>query len=94
MATGKNKKENQGSTDIRFRSSVRNDMVPMGNDSDKNEPHVSGVVFFTVLVVCVVLVIVLPALGIMYMDMNNATVKAIEETKKMQELRLLILQGQ
>ena len=94
MATGKNKKENKGSTDIRFRSSVRNDMVSMGNDSDKNEPHVSGVVFFAVLVVCAVLVIVLPALGVMYMDMNNATIKAIEETKKMQELRLLILQGQ
>ena len=94
MAAGKNKKENQGSTDIRFRSSVRNDMVSMDNDSDKNEPHVSGVVFFAVLVVCAVLVIVLPALGVMYMDMNNATIKAIEETKKMQELRLLILQGQ
>jgi hypothetical protein len=44
-----------------------------------------------------VLVIVLPALGVMYMDMNNATIRAMEETKKMRELRakiLLELQGE
>lgn len=91
MATGKNKKENQGSIDIRFRSSVRNDMVSMDNDSDKNEPHISGVVFFAVLVVCVVLIIAIPALAIMYVDMNNATNAAIVETRKMKELRLKIL---
>jgi len=38
-----------------------------------------------------VLVIVLPALGVMYMDMNNATIRAMEETKKMRELRTKIL---
>jgi len=38
-----------------------------------------------------VLVIVLPALGVMYMDMNNATIRAMEETKKMRELRAKIL---
>ena len=94
MATGKYKKKDKGTNNANSSGSVHNILVSMGDDTDKNEPHVSGVVFFTVLVVCVVLVIVLPALGIMYMDMNNATVKAIEETKKMQELRLLILQGQ
>jgi len=36
-------------------------------------------------------VIVLPALGVMYMDMNNATIRAMEETKKMRELRAKIL---
>jgi hypothetical protein len=38
-----------------------------------------------------VLVIILPALGVMYMDMNNATIRAMEETKKMRELRAKIL---
>jgi hypothetical protein len=38
-----------------------------------------------------VLIIALPALGIMYMDMNNATAKAMEEVKKMRELRAKIL---
>jgi hypothetical protein len=30
-------------------------------------------------------------MGIMYMDMNNATVMALEEVKKMRELRAKIL---
>jgi cell division protein FtsL len=72
-------------------------MVPMGDDSNKDEPHISWTVFFAVLVVCLVLVIVLPALGVMYMDMNNATIVANEEIRKMKELRLKLLtemQGQ
>jgi hypothetical protein len=42
-------------------------------------------------------VIVLPVMGVAYMDMNNATIRAMEETKKMRELRakiLLQLQGE
>jgi len=34
---------------------------------------------------------VLPVMGIAYMDMNNATSRAMEETKKMRELRAKIL---
>jgi len=36
-------------------------------------------------------------MGVMYMDMNNATARAMEETKKMRELRakiMLELQGE
>jgi hypothetical protein len=91
MAASKNKKADRKSTDFNFRSSVRDSVVPMGDDSNKNEPHISWTVFFAVLVVCVVLVIILPALGVMYMDMNNATIRAMEETKKMRELRAKIL---
>jgi len=40
-----------------------------------------------------VLIIALPVMGIMYMDMNNATVAAMEEIKKMRELRAKILLG-
>jgi hypothetical protein len=38
-----------------------------------------------------VLVIVLPVMGVMYMDMNNATNMAMEEVRKMKELRIKIL---
>jgi hypothetical protein len=38
-----------------------------------------------------VLVIALPIMGIMYLDMNNATVAAMNEIKKMRELRAKIL---
>ena len=37
------------------------------------------------------LVIALPVMGVMYMDMNNALYKAMEETRKMKELRLKII---
>jgi len=38
-----------------------------------------------------VLVIVLPVMGLMYVDMYNATNKAIIETRKLKELRFEIL---
>jgi hypothetical protein len=38
-----------------------------------------------------VLVIALPVMGMMYLDMNNATIKAMEEIKKMRELRAKIM---
>lgn len=38
-----------------------------------------------------VLVLAIPMLGFMYMDMNNATAVAVEEIKKMRELRAKIL---
>jgi hypothetical protein len=63
----------------------------MGNDSDPNESHVSWAVFFAVIVVCLVLVVAIPALAIMYGDMANATARAMEETKKMRELRAKIM---
>ncbi len=91
MATGKYKKKNRGATDVNSSGRVHNILVPMGDDSNKDEPHISWTVFFAVLVVCVVLVIVLPALGVMYMDMNNATVAAMQEIKKMRELRAKIM---
>ena len=97
MATGKTKAENKGTTDIRFSSAVRNSVVPMGNDSNKDEPHIPWSLLVAVVVLCIVLVIVLPLTAIMYMDMNNATVKATEEIRKMRELRariLLELQGE
>jgi len=36
-------------------------------------------------------VLALPIMGIMYMDMNNATARAMEEVKKMRELRAKII---
>ena len=63
----------------------------MGDDSNKDELHISWAVFFAVIVVCLVLVVAIPALAIMYGDMANATAMAMEETKKMRELRAKIM---
>jgi len=38
-----------------------------------------------------VLIIVLPVMGLMYMDMYNATNKALIESRKLKELRLQIM---
>lgn len=91
MATGKYKKKNRRTDDVNRGGAVHNIVVPMGNDTDKDEPHVPWTLLVTVLVLCLVLVIALPIMGIMYMDMNNATVKAMEEVKKMRELRAKII---
>jgi len=91
MATGLYKKKNRGADDAGNRGSLHNIVVPMGNDSAKDESHISWAIFFAVLVVCLVLVVAIPALAIMYGDMSNATAMAMEETKKMRELRAKIL---
>ena len=91
MASGKYKKKNRGADDVNSSGRVHNIVVSMGNDSDSNESHVSWAVFFAILVVCLVLVVGIPALAIMYGDMANATTKAMEEVKKMRELRAKIL---
>ena len=91
MATGKYKKKAQGTTNVSDRGAVHNIVVRMGNDTDKNESHIPWSLLVAVLVLCLVLVVALPVMGIMYMDMNNATIKATEEIKKMRELRAKIM---
>lgn len=91
MATGKDKKENRGTTNFSFRSSIRNNLVPMANDSSQDERDVPWSLLIAVIVLCFVLVIALPIMGVMYMDMNNATAMAMEEARKMRELRIKIL---
>jgi ABC-type sulfate transport system permease subunit len=91
MATGKYKKKAQGTTNVSDRGAVHNVMVSMGNDTNKDESHVPWSLLIAVVVLCFVLVLALPIMGIMYMDMNNATAKAMEEVKKMRELRAKII---
>lgn len=43
------------------------------------------------LVMALTFVIVIPILGMMYIDMNNATAKAVQEIRKMRELRAKML---
>lgn len=91
MATGKYKKKNRGANDVNPSGRVHNILVSMGDDSNKDELHISWAVFFAVIVVCLVLVVAIPALAIMYGDMANATALAMEETKKMRELRIKMM---
>ena len=63
----------------------------MADDIDTNERDVPWSLLIAVIVLCFVLVITIPVMGVMYMDMNNATVAAMAEIKKMRELRAKIL---
>ena len=69
----------------------RRNVVRRPSNPDPNEPHVPWALLVAVLVLCLVLVIALPVMGVMYMDMNNATNAAFNEIKRMRELRLQIL---
>ena len=91
MPTGKYKKKNKEANDISSRGAVHNVLVSMANDNDKDEQHIPWSLLITVLVLCIVLVIVLPVMGIMYMDLNNAMYQAAQETLKMKELRLQVI---
>jgi hypothetical protein len=91
MATGKYKKKNRGADDVNSSGSFHTSVVPMADDSNKDEPHVPWALLIALLVMCLVLVVALPVMGIMYMDMNNATNAAMQEIKKMRELRAKIM---
>jgi hypothetical protein len=91
MATGKFKKKNRGADDVKSRGAVHNIVVPMANDSNQDERDVPWSLLIAVIVLCFVLVIALPVMGVMYMDMNNATNAAMEEIRKMRDLRSKIL---
>ena len=69
----------------------RRSVVRRGSAADPDESHVPWELLIAVVVLCFVLIIALPVMGIMYVDMNNAMYKAAEETRKMKELRLKVL---
>ena len=93
MATGKYKKKNQRTVNVNRGGGIHNVVVSMANDINKNESDVPWSLLIAVVVLCFVLILALPIMGIMYMDMNNATIAAMEEVKKMRELRAKILMG-
>ena len=69
----------------------RRGVVRRSVSTSSDEPDVPWALLIAVVVLCFVLVIALPVMGVMYMDMNNAMYRAAEETRKMKELRLKVL---
>lgn len=70
----------------------RRSVVRRSPPPSANEPDVPWSLLIAVVVLCLVLVIALPVMGVMYMDMNNAMYRAMEETRKIKELRKQILE--
>ena len=69
----------------------RRSVVRRSSNSDSDESHIPWSLLLAVVVLCFVLVITIPIMGVMYVDMNNAMYRAAEETRKMKELRLKVL---
>ena len=69
----------------------RRSVVRRSPPPTSNEPDVPWALLVAVVVLCFVLVIALPVMGVMYMDMNNALYRAEQETRKMKELRIKVL---
>ena len=94
MAASKNIRQDKRTNDVNLCGAICNGMVFMGDDIDKDESDIPWSLLIAVIVLCFVLVIALPVMGMMYLDMNNATIAAMEEVKKMRELRAKILMGE
>lgn len=74
-----------------WRNPFRRGVAPRRASSNSGESDVSFVIVLCVLVMALTFVIVIPLLGFMYMDMNNAMNAAVYEAKKMRELRKQII---
>lgn len=92
MATGKDARGSKSKGGMDWGSSVRPVVVQRPDDPAPSEQHIPWSLLIAVVVLCIVLVIALPVMGVMYLDMHNATNAALIEVRKMKELRLRILE--
>lgn len=69
----------------------RRGVAPRRAAPTSSQPDVPWVLLICVLVMALTFAVVIPVLGIMYMDMWNATQAAAYEIRKMRELRKQII---
>ena len=97
MATQKGGKPAKGAGNMDWGNSVRNGMDVGRSNSNKDEQDVPIVIVLCIAIMALTFVVAIPLLGMAYMDMHNATNIAVEEIRKMRELRakmLMIMQGE
>jgi hypothetical protein len=94
MATSKNNKSAKGSGNLDWRDPVRNGVDVGRNNSNKDESDVSLTLVLCLAIMALTFVIAIPLLGMAYLDMHNATQIAVQEIKKMRDLRAKILLGE
>jgi hypothetical protein len=96
MATQKGGKPAKGAGNMDWSNPVRNSVDVGRSNSDKDESDVSIVIVLCLAIMAFTFVVAIPLLGMAYLDMHNATTAAVQEIKKMRELRLkmmLMMQG-
>ncbi len=94
MATKKNKSGTAGQGNVDFSSRFRSGVGGGANVADKQKRDDENVPWSLIVVVLAVLLmffIIMPVLAFMYYDMYNATEAAVQEVRKMRELRREIL---
>ncbi len=80
-----------------WRDPVRPSMDVGRSNSNKDESDVSIVIVLCLAIMALTFVVAIPLLGMAYLDMHNATTVAVQEIKKMRELRskfLMDLRGE
>jgi hypothetical protein len=96
MATQKGGKPDKKSGNMDWGNPVHSSVDVGRSDPNKDEPHVSVIVILCLAIMALTFVVAIPLIGIALMDSHNATTVAVEEIKKMRELRLkmmLMMQG-
>lgn len=94
MATSKNNKPTKGSGGMDWSNSVRPSVDVGRSNSNKDESDVSITLVLCLAIMALTFVIAIPLLGMAYLDMHNATQIAVQEIKKMRDLRAKILLGE
>jgi len=74
-----------------WRNPFRRNVAPRRSSSSAGQSDVSFALVLCVLVMALTFVIVLPVLGVMYMDLNNARVAVEMEIRAIRELRKQII---
>lgn len=94
MATSKNNKSAKGTNDLDWGNSVRPSVDVGRSNTNKDESDVSIIIVLCLAIMALTFVIAIPLLGMAYLDMHNATEAAVQEIKKMRDLRAKILSGE
>ena len=95
MATKKKDSGNQGKSGMGFGSSVRSYMGGGSNvadDKKRDDENVPWSLIVVVMAVLLMFFIIMPVLAFMYYDMYFATQAAVQEVRKMKDLRREILE--
>lgn len=101
MATKPNNRGNQSKNGMDWGAAVRPDVVHRPNDRAASDANLQKFISAILVVLFIVLMILIPALALMWGDLNvalnranAATEYAISEARKMRELRAKILSGE